>query len=61
MRLDKREFVREFSQVSCPGSNGNKGCMIVNESWPVAVCMRVFSILMSWSNGNKSCMRVDDS
>ncbi len=24
------------------------------------VCIRVFSILVSWSNENKSCMRVDE-
>ena len=31
MRVKKREFVLEFSQLSCPWSNENKSCMRVDE------------------------------
>ena len=46
MRVEKWEFVWEFSQLSCPGQTRMK----VDESWEARVCMRVFLILMSWSN-----------
>ena len=46
MRVEKREFVWEFSQLSCPGQTR----MRVDESWEARVCMRVFSTIMSWSN-----------
>ena len=59
MRVEKREFVWEFSQLSCPGQTR----MRVDESWEVRVCMRVFLTIMSWSNEDESwevrvCMRV---
>ena len=44
MRVDKRKFVWEFSQLSCPSQ--------------ARVCLRVSWTLVSWSNKNKSCMRV---
>ena len=50
MRVEKREFVWEFSQVSCPGQTR----MRVDESWEARVCMRVFSTVMSWSNEDES-------
>ena len=50
MRVEKREFVWEFSQLSCPGQTR----MRVEESWEARVCMRVFSTIMSWSNENES-------
>ena len=31
MRVKKRGFVLEFSQLSCPWSNENKSCMRVDE------------------------------
>ena len=33
MRVDKREFVRDFSQLTFFRSNENKSCMTVDESW----------------------------
>ena len=50
MRVEKREFVWEFSQLSCLGQNR----MRVDESWEARVCMRVFSTIMSWSNEDES-------
>ena len=55
-RADKREFLREFFQLSSPGQTS---CMRVDESRQARVCMRVFSTFMSWSNEDKSCMRVE--
>ena len=43
-RVDKREFVWEFSTVMS-WLNENKSCMTVDKSWQVRVCMRVFSTL----------------
>ena len=43
MRVEKRDFVSEFSQLSCPDERR----MRVVESWQARVCMRVFSTLMS--------------
>ena len=50
MKVEKRAFVGEFSQLSCPGQTR----MRVNESWEARVCMRVFSTIMSWSNKDES-------
>ena len=50
MRVEKWEFVWEFSQLSCPGQTR----MRVDESWETRVCMRVFSTVMSWSNEDES-------
>ena len=50
MRVEKREFVWEFSQLSCPGQTR----MRVDESWEAKVCMRVFLTIMSWSNEGES-------
>jgi hypothetical protein len=64
MRVEKREFAWEFSQLSCPGQTRTRVArelMRVDESWEVRVCMRVFSTLMRRSNENKSCMWVDES
>ena len=50
MRVEKREFVWEFSQLSCPGQTR----MRVDESWQARICMRVFSTVMFWSNEDES-------
>ena len=57
MRVEKREFVWEFSQLSRPGQTRKE----LHESWEARVCVRVFSTLMSWSNKNKSGTRIDES
>ena len=44
MRVEKRKFVWEFSQLSCPGQTR----MRVDESWEARVCIRVFSTLRNW-------------
>ena len=61
MRVEKREFVWEFSQLSCPGQTRIRD----DESWKARVCIRVFLTIMSWSNEDESwelrsevCMRV---
>ena len=59
MRVEKREFAWEFSQLPCPGQTR----MRVTESWEARVCIGVFSTIMSWSNEDESwearvCMRV---
>ena len=50
MRVKKREFVWEFSKLSCRDQTR----MRVDESWEARVCMRVFSTVMSWSNVDES-------
>ena len=50
MRVEKREFAWEFSQLSCPGQTR----MRVDESWEARVCMRVFSTIISWLNEDES-------
>ena len=50
MRVEKQEFAREFSQLSCPGQTR----MRVDESREARVCMRVFSTIVSWSNEDES-------
>ena len=50
MRVEKQEFVWEFSQLSCPGQTR----MSFDESWEARVCMRVFLTIMSWSNEDES-------
>ena len=50
MRVEKREFAWEFSQLSCPGQTR----MRVDKSWEARVCIRVFSTIMSWSNEDAS-------
>ena len=42
--VGKREFAREFSQLSCPGQTR----MRVHESREATVCMSIFSTVMSW-------------
>jgi hypothetical protein len=59
MRVEKREFAWEFSQLSCPGQI--KWEQELHESWEARVCVRVFSTFMPRSNENKSCMRVDEN
>jgi hypothetical protein len=64
MRVEKREFAWEFSQISCPGQTRTRVAwelVKVDESWEARVCTRVFSTLMPRSNENKSCMTVDKS
>jgi hypothetical protein len=62
MRVDKREFAWEFSQLTLVSrSNENKSYMRVDESWEARVCMRVFLTLVLRSNENKSFMKVDES
>ena len=51
MRVEKREFAWEFSQLSCPVETIEQE---LRESWHVKVCMRVFPILMFCPNENKS-------
>ena len=46
MRVEKREFAREFSQLWCAGQTR----MRVDESWEARVCTRVLSTLMRRSN-----------
>ena len=55
MRVDKREFTWEFSQLSLLDQREQE----LHESWQARVYMRVFSTFIAWSNENKSCMRVD--
>ena len=50
MRVKKRKFAYEFSQLSCPGQTR----MRVDESWEARVCMRVFLTIMFWSNEDES-------
>jgi hypothetical protein len=61
MRVEKREFAWEFSQLSSHDhANENKlSCMRVNESWEARVRLSVFSTLVPRSNENKSCMGVE--
>jgi hypothetical protein len=58
MRVEKWEFVWEFSQLSCPGQTRTRVAWELHESWEGRVCMRDFSTLMPRSKENKSCMRV---
>ena len=53
MRVEKREFAREFSQLTCAGQTR----MRVDESCEARVWTRVLSTLMSRSNE----VRVDES
>jgi hypothetical protein len=62
MRVEKREFAWEFSQLSCPGQTGEQE---LHESWWE---LRSESSHESFLNShapvkpeNKSCMRVDES
>ena len=50
MRVEKREFAREFSQLLCAGQTR----MRVDESWEARVCTRVLSTLMRRSNEDES-------
>ena len=50
MRVEKREFAREFSQLSCASQTR----MRVDESWEARVCTRVLSTLMRQSNEDES-------
>ena len=50
MRVKKREFAREFSQLWCAGQTR----MRVDESWEARVCTRVLSTLMRRSNEDES-------
>jgi predicted transcriptional regulator len=56
MRVDKREFTWEFSQLSLRLIKREQE---LHESWQARVYMKVFSTFIHWSNENKSCMRVD--
>ena len=53
MRVEKREFAREFSQLLCASQTR----MRVDERAEAKVCTRVFSTLMRRSNE----VRVDES
>ncbi len=53
MRVEKWEFAREFSQLSCASQTR----MRVDERWEARVCTRVLSTLMRRSNE----VRVDES
>ncbi len=55
MRVDKREFTWEVSQLSFLDQTEQE----LHESWQARVYMRVFSTFIAWSNENKSRMRVD--
>jgi hypothetical protein len=64
MRVEKREFAWEFSQLYCPGQTRTRVAWelrseSLHESWEARVCMRVFSTLLPRSNENKSFVRVD--
>jgi hypothetical protein len=50
MRVDKREFAWEFSQLSLLDKREQE----LHESWQVRVYMKVFSTFIAWSNENKS-------
>jgi hypothetical protein len=59
MRVEKREFTWEVSQLSLLDQTRTRR---LHESWEVRVYMRVFSTFFSsstWSNENKSCMKID--
>ncbi len=49
-RVEKREFAREFSQLSCASQTR----MRVDESYEARVCTRVLSTLMRRSNEDES-------
>jgi hypothetical protein len=62
MKVDKREFARDFSQLSCPDQTRTRVTWkLTRVDMREFACMRVFSTLVSWSNENKSYMRVDES
>ena len=45
MKVHRREFVWEFSQLSCSASNENKSCMRVDESWQARVAVQTRMIV----------------
>ena len=58
MRVEKREFVWEFSQLSCPGQTRMRD----DESWKARVCIRVFLTITSYYIcPGQTRMRVDES
>jgi predicted transcriptional regulator len=60
MRVDKREFTWEFSQLSLLDQTRTRVAWeLTSESWQARVFVRVLSTFIVWSNENKSCMRVD--
>ena len=57
MRVEKREFAWDFSQLSCLGRTQ------VRTTWELKarICMVIFSSFVSWPNENNSCTRVHES
>ena len=59
IRIDKRGFEWQFSQLSCPGEITRT--RVGYESWQARVGMSVFSTLVLWSNEDKSCTLVEST